>query len=317
MKRKIIGILICLLLCTSVSAVAGIENNEMGKCLEEKIKINSQPIFGQWDIQFAYDVDTPTNEQSLVGCEFDGEHFLVSEWGYSGANQSLVVSKLDRNGSLVSQWFPTWLTGGSGGLRDLAYDGEYFYGSNTDSKIYCFDVDGALITSWSVPAAVRSIAYDEDNDAFWINNWAEDLLLVDRSGSTLYTISTPPSMYGSAWEKEYSGLPFVFALWAVRKEIAHSHPRFVTSMIRLLDMSKQAGISHLDNIALNASRRLGLSPEICRQYFQGLHYDLDSLKIKSLNTFFTELRRYHFISKPVNVSPFHSDTLSLAACPAA
>ena len=129
MNRKIVGILICLLLCTSVSAVAGIENNEVDICLEEKIKINSQPALAQWDLQFAYDVDTPTNEQSLVGCEFDGEHFLVSEWGYSGANQSLVVSKLDRNGSLVSQWFPTWLTGTTG-LRDLAYDGEYFYGSN-------------------------------------------------------------------------------------------------------------------------------------------------------------------------------------------
>lgn len=120
------------------------------------------------------------------------------------------MSKLDRNGSLVNQWTPTWLTGGSGGLRDLAYDGEYFYGSNTDTKIYCFDVDGNLITSWSAPAAVRSIAYDEDNDAFWINNWEEDLQLVDRSGSMLYTISSPPSLYGSAWEKEYSGTP---ALW--------------------------------------------------------------------------------------------------------
>lgn len=212
MNRKIIGILISLLLCISVSAVAGIKNDGLAANPDGKIKINSQSTRGQWDIQFAYDINgtTTVNESTLVGCEFDGEHFLVSEWGYEGANQSKVVFKLDRNGSLVSQWIPTWLTGGSGGLRDLAYDGEYFYGSNTDTKIYCFDVDGNLITSWSTPAAVRSIAYDEDNDAFWINNWAEDLQLVDRSGSTLYTISTPPSMYGSAWEKEYSGTP---TLW--------------------------------------------------------------------------------------------------------
>jgi len=212
MNRKIIGILICLLLCISVSAVAGIKNDELDADPEGKIKINSQSTRDQWDLQFAYDLNgtTPVNELTLVGCEFDGEHFLVCEWGYEGANQSKVVFKLDRNGSLVSQWIPTWLTGGSGGLRDLAYDGEYFYGSNTDTKIYCFDVDGNLITSWSAPAAVRSIAYDEDNDAFWINNWADDLLLVDRSGSTLYTISTPPSLYGSAWEKEYSDTP---TLW--------------------------------------------------------------------------------------------------------
>jgi len=87
MNRKIIGILICLLLCTTVSAVAGIKNDELDTYPEEKIKINSQSTLGQWDIQFAYDVNKTTGEASDVGCEFDGEHFLVTEWGYDGANQ--------------------------------------------------------------------------------------------------------------------------------------------------------------------------------------------------------------------------------------
>ena len=75
MNRKIIGILICLLLCTSVSTVAGIKNDELDTYPEEKIKINSQSTLGQWDIQFAYDINATTevNETSLVGCEFDGE----------------------------------------------------------------------------------------------------------------------------------------------------------------------------------------------------------------------------------------------------
>jgi hypothetical protein len=242
MNIKIIGILICLLLCTSVSAVAGIKNDELDANPEEKIKINSQPTLAQWDLQFAYDLNgtTTVNELTLVGCEFDGEHFLVCEWGYEGANQPLVVFKLDRNGSVVDQWFPTWLTGGTTGLRDLAYDGEYFYGSNADSKIYCFDVDGNLITSWEVPAAVRSIAYDEDNDAFWINNWAEDLLLVDRSGDTLYTISTPPSMYGSAWEKEYSGTP---TLW-IFTGTSTGGPCQVEKYFDLYDGGLHMGIQH-------------------------------------------------------------------------
>jgi hypothetical protein len=210
MRKKIVCIIICMLLCVTASVVTGIKNDELDANLEEKIEKISISKSAIWDIQFAYDVETPTGEQSITGCEFDGEHFLVSEWGYDGASQPRIVSKLDKDGNLVSQWDPSWLSGGSGGLRDLAYDGEYFYGGNTGNKIYCFDVDGTLITSWSTPAAVRSIAYDEDNDAFWINNWAEDLLLVDRSGSTLYTISGPPSMYGSAWEKQCSGEP---ALW--------------------------------------------------------------------------------------------------------
>ena len=210
MRKKIVCILVCMLLCVTVSAVTGTKNDEFDANFDKRIEKISQSVHAQWDIQFDYDVETPTGEQSITGCEFDGTHFLVSEWGYSGATQPLIVSKLDKDGNLVDQWTPTWLSGGAGGLRDLAYDGQYFYGGNTGNTIYCFDVDGTLITSWSTPAAVRSIAYDGDNDAFWINNWAEDLLLVDRSGTTLYTISTPPSMYGSAWEKQCSGTP---ALW--------------------------------------------------------------------------------------------------------
>ncbi len=209
MKKKIISIFVCMLMFVTVSTVTGTMNADFN----DVNKINDVPnqnSMDQWDLQFSIDVETPTGEQSLVGAEFDGTHFLVTEWGWTGATQPLIVSKLDRDGNLVSQWNPTWLSGGSGGLRDLAYDGEYFYGGNTGNTIYCFDVDGNLITSWSSPSQVRSIAYDEDNDAFWVNNWDSTLMLVDRSGDTLYTIASPPSLYGSAWEKTCDGTP---TLW--------------------------------------------------------------------------------------------------------
>ncbi len=209
MKKKVISILVCMLMCVTVSTVTGTLNANFND-IKETQNIENQNRIEQWDLQFSIDVEIPTGEQSLVGCEFDGTHFLVSEWGYSDAIQPRIVSKLDKDGNLVSQWTPVWLSGGSGGLRDLAFDGEYFYGGNTGNTIYCFDVDGNLITSWWSPSPVRSIAYDEDYDAFWVNNWDSDLILVDRSGSTLYTITGPPSLYGSAWEKTCSGSP---ALW--------------------------------------------------------------------------------------------------------
>lgn len=239
--RKIIAcILACMLLYVSVSVATGTMNDEFEANVDERIEKISQPVRGIWDIQFEYDVETPTGEQSITGCEFDGTHFLVSEWGYSGATQPTIVSKLDKDGNLVDQWLPTWLSGGSGGLRDLAYDGEYFYGGNTGNTIYCFDVDGTLITSWATPAPVRSIAYDEDHDAFWVNNWEEDLLLVDRSGSTLYTIVSPPSMYGSAWEKRCSGTP---ALW-IFTGTSEGGPCQVEKFIDLYSGGTNLGIQH-------------------------------------------------------------------------
>ncbi|KYK23217.1 hypothetical protein AYK21_02995 [Thermoplasmatales archaeon SG8-52-2] len=240
MRKLIVYFFVCMLLCVTVSSVTGTVNDEYDANFYEGIEKNSQSKRAQWDIIFEYDVEAPTGEQSITGCEFDGTHFLVSEWGYSGATQPRVVSILDRDGNLVDQWTPSWLSGGSGGLRDLAYDGEYFYGGNTGNTIYCFDIDGSLITSWASPAAVRSIAYDGDHDAFWINNWEEDLQLVDRSGSTLYSISSPPSMYGSAWEKQCTGTP---ALW-IFTGTSEGGPCQVEKIVDIYSGGTNLGIQH-------------------------------------------------------------------------
>ena len=212
MEKKIICILVSMLMCATVFTVTGTTNETYDANFEIVENSNSKEPLAIWDIQFNLDGSTPTGEVSIVGAEFDGTHFLVTEWGYTGAIQPRIVSKLSKTGSLVSQWTPTWLVGGSGGLRDLAYDGEYFYGGNSGSTIYQFTVDGTLINSWPVISGgtIRSIAYDEDYDAFWINNFATNLELVDRSGNTLYTITSPTSMYGSAWEKDSEGTP---VLW--------------------------------------------------------------------------------------------------------
>jgi len=158
-----------------------------------------------WDIMFSYDVDTPTGGTGIAGAEFGNGYFLVSEWGYSSKN----VFKLDYNGTCVGSWEPTWMPG-TDGIRDMAFDGEYFYGSNASTTIYQFDEDGNLIGTIPSPVAVRSIAYDEIHDAFWVNNWDADLKLIDRSGSVLNTILSPPSMYGSAWDNVTPGGPYLW-----------------------------------------------------------------------------------------------------------
>jgi hypothetical protein len=82
----------------------------------------------------------------------------------------------------------------------MAWDGQYLYGSNAATTIYCFDGEINLIDTIPSPVAVRSIAYDSGNDAFWVNDFSTDLTLVDREGNAIDTIPTPPSMYGSAYD---------------------------------------------------------------------------------------------------------------------
>jgi hypothetical protein len=153
---------------------------------------NKNPVLSSnfkapWDLLFAYDVDTPTGGIGIAGAEFDGTYFYVSEWGYSTTN----IYKFDRNGNYVSQFLPPTPTQG---FRDMAWDGTHLFGSNASTTIYEIDGNGTLIGTFSSPVNVRAIAYDEDNDAFWVSDWSTDLVLVGRNGTTLATI--PAASHG-------------------------------------------------------------------------------------------------------------------------
>ncbi len=168
--------------------------------------INNTPVSGVkgakgWNIEFQYDVETPSGEGDCVGAETDGTHIYVSIW------VSDTILKFDMAGNFIS-----YITiPGVSMVRDMAYDGQYFYGSNASNYIWEMDFDNQqLISTIPSPAAVRSIAYDSVNDAFWINDWQENLQLITRTGMSINTIATPPSMYGSAYDGKSPGGPFLW-----------------------------------------------------------------------------------------------------------
>ena len=159
-----------------------------------------------WDLQFVIDADSITGGTGLAGAECTGTHFFAVEWGSSGHN---TIFKLDMSGNYVDS-ISTSFTGSTSGIRDLAWDGQYLYGGLAGTTIYCFDVNGTLITTITSPVNVRAIAYDEVNDAFWVNNWSDNLVLLSRSGVILDTIATPPSIYGMAYDNVSTGGPYLW-----------------------------------------------------------------------------------------------------------
>jgi len=163
---------------------------------------NLPPSDVTWDLQFSYDVDTPSGLTGIAGSETDGTFLYGTKW--SGTGQ---IVKFDLAGNFIE----TFTIPGVVNVRDLAYDGQYFYGSNLGSYIYEMDfVSKTLISTITTPAAVRSIAYDSDLDGFWYNNFNTDLHFVSRSGTLLNTITAPPSMYGSAYDNLSSGGPYLW-----------------------------------------------------------------------------------------------------------
>ncbi|UCF13602.1 MAG: PKD domain-containing protein [Thermoplasmatales archaeon] len=196
MKKKIVSIFVCMLLCVTVSTVTGTMNDDFNEGKTEGYSSCQNLNRTPWDFQFTYDVQTPTGDSGLGGVEFDGTHFYVTKW--NGAN----IYQFDKEGNYIG----SFTIPGVSQLRDLAYDGTYFYGGDgLSSRIWEMDLaTQTLVSTITTAVDVRSCAYDADadggNGGFWVNVWSSDLKLLDRTGAVLDTITAPPSLYGSAWD---------------------------------------------------------------------------------------------------------------------
>ena len=121
---------------------------------------------------------------------------------------------------------------------------------------------------------------------------------------------------GELWRGR-TGLPFVFALWAVRKPFAEAHPGWVSAVLEQFYHSRGEGERNLCRILPEASDRLGICTERCRQYYDRLRYSLDPPEIEGLSAFFQGLHEEKIISRPVRLSFFRHPEAACAGSHAA
>lgn len=142
---------------------------------------------------------TPPFGVSEAGIETDGQYIYTSIW--NGAGDFL---RYGMDGTYIE----TIVIAGAAGCRDIAYDGNYFYGGAASTTIFEMDLANAtMISTFTGPAASRAIAYNHNEDAFYCNNWSDDIVKFDKSGANLGSFPAGPygqSYYGFAYE-DYSG----------------------------------------------------------------------------------------------------------------
>ncbi|HET9275729.1 MAG TPA: menaquinone biosynthesis protein [Gemmatimonadales bacterium] len=90
---------------------------------------------------------------------------------------------------------------------------------------------------------------------------------------------------GSAW-KDWTGLPFVFAVWAARRGLDRDR---VARVHQALDASRHWGLTHLDELATLAAERTGIARATCRTYLGDLDYALGYRHLAGLTDFFRRL----------------------------
>lgn len=94
---------------------------------------------------------------------------------------------------------------------------------------------------------------------------------------------------GTAWHG-LTGLPFVFAVWAVRAEVWASAAAEVRSLHRALVAAKAYTRAHPETMVALARERVGLPAEACRRYLrESLSFDLGSRHLEGLRTFLAML----------------------------
>ncbi|HQO08284.1 MAG TPA: T9SS type A sorting domain-containing protein, partial [Bacteroidales bacterium] len=149
-------------------------------------------ILEEFDLQFEYPVGVGGGE---AGIEADANYIYTSKWNGSD------FYRYDHDGTYVG----SFAIPGAGQIRDLAYDGTYFYGGQGSSTVYIMDFVGqTLIGQFSAPTAVRAIAWDDGEEGLWANNWSTTITLFDLQGAVLGTIPTAgdESFYGFAYDHQ-------------------------------------------------------------------------------------------------------------------
>ncbi len=90
---------------------------------------------------------------------------------------------------------------------------------------------------------------------------------------------------GAAW-RAWTGLPFVFAVWAARREANQDAVRRVHAQLLA---SRDWGLAHLDQLAGQAHAATGISRATCRAYLGDLDYGFSYRHLAGLTDFFRRL----------------------------
>ena len=95
---------------------------------------------------------------------------------------------------------------------------------------------------------------------------------------------------GEVWQR-HTGLPFVFAVWAVREEFCREHGDCLLEIHLELQRCVRQGRARLAEISRQVAPRVPMAASACLTYLQGIELDLDPDKVRGLTLFCEHLIR--------------------------
>jgi len=116
-------------------------------------------------------------------------------------------------------------------------------------------------------------------------------MLIDRSALHVYDLA-------EEWKK-HTGLPFVFAFWAIRSGSEALRTEKRTSDAVDFQAAKREGLEHVDELADIYAENLGLERDDLFKYLtQNISYDLDGESLRGLELYYDLASQSGLIEKP-------------------
>ncbi|MCX6305232.1 MAG: carboxypeptidase regulatory-like domain-containing protein [Bacteroidetes bacterium] len=155
-----------------------------------------------WDVLYGW----AGSGAGQAGVEIVGDFIYSTSWS---AGPPWFFKYQATTGALIESFSIPGVTA----IRDLAYDGtQFMYGGSNAASIYKMDFVAKTLVATiptSVPA-VRHIAYDPTNNGLWCGGWTDMYLVNITTGATIATGPAVVSIYGSAWENQTTGGPYLW-----------------------------------------------------------------------------------------------------------
>ncbi|MEU5154203.1 menaquinone biosynthesis protein [Glycomyces sp. NPDC021274] len=92
--------------------------------------------------------------------------------------------------------------------------------------------------------------------------------------------------------KDWTGLPMVFAVWAVRRDYAEAHPGLVKDVHLAFRDSVQRSREEIDEVVASAARWEPFPPAALAEYFERLQFGLSERHLAGLREFASRASRY-------------------------
>ncbi len=200
-----------------------------------------------WDINS--NIQTQNNAEQSVAT--DGYFIYTTSWQRAG----------EFNRYTLDGYQETFSIDGVGNVRNLSFDGNYFYATNNSNIIYRLDLDEQiLVDSIVVPEnyglSLRYCTYiDTDNDGFkryWIGDWT-DIYEIVLSGNNVISTRQITSDLNNAYCVAYDAITDGGCMWAFMQNSQNNGPS--AEIVQLNMLGEQTGKTHyldVDSISNSA-----------------------------------------------------------------